>query len=122
MRLDPVGAAADLVQRSLGSTAYATHGTQHFTEGGHVMSEQRQVQRELTLKTEKIKSVDIRSHIECAILDISAAGVRILVPAGVDPPETFDLAVDPDGQTNYCPVVWKSRNRIGVSIQVRVQI
>jgi PilZ domain len=86
------------------------------------MADRRQAQRELTLKTGTIKSIDIGSHIECAILDISTAGARILLPAGVEAPETFDLAMDPDGRSNCCRVVWRSGNSIGVSFQTKVQI
>jgi hypothetical protein len=38
------------------------------------MSERRREQRQLTLKTAKIKSLDSRPDIDCAILDISAGG------------------------------------------------
>jgi hypothetical protein len=90
--------------------------------GKRVMSERRQEQRQWTLKTAKIKSLDIWSDIDCAILDISDGGARILLPVGVDPPDTFDLAVDPDGQAKLCRVVWKSGNRIGVSFQSKVML
>jgi hypothetical protein len=86
------------------------------------MSERRKEQRQLTLKTGKIISFDIQSEIDCAILDISDGGARILLPVGIDLPDTFDLAVDPDGQAKYCRVVWKQGNRIGVSFQTKVPI
>jgi hypothetical protein len=86
------------------------------------MSERRREQRQLTLKTAKIKSLDSRPDIDCAILDISAGGARILLPAAVDLPDTFYLAIDPDGRIKICRVVWKSGNGVGVSFQTRVII
>ena len=73
--------------------------------------------RQLTLKTGKIRSVDLPSEVDCAILDISAGGARILVPDGVEIPATFDLAIDPDGDSHACRLRWKSGSRIGVAFQ-----
>ena len=60
------------------------------------------------------------AEIDCAILDLSDSGARILLPAGTDLPDSFDLSVDPDGQVKCCRVVWKAGTSVGVTFQTRV--
>jgi hypothetical protein len=77
----------------------------------------RQWQRQLTLKTAKIRSPDLPSGVDCAILDISEGGACILLPAGAAVPDTFDLSMHSGGQIYLCRVMWKVGHRIGVSFQ-----
>jgi hypothetical protein len=81
----------------------------------------RQWQRQLTLKTAKIRSLDLSSDVDCAILDISEGGACILLPAGVSVPDTFDLTMYSGGH-HLCRVTWKAGPRIGVSFQSRIMI
>ena len=86
------------------------------------MSDRRHKQRHLTLKTAKITSPDLDLAVDCAILDISESGARILLPDGAEPPDTFDLVMDPDGQVKCCRVMWKAGKSIGVSFQTRIEL
>jgi PilZ domain len=83
------------------------------------MWNRRRQPRQLTLKTGKIHSRDIPSEIDCAILDISDEGARILLPAGVKLSDTFDLTVDPQGESYFCRVAWQLQNKIGVCFKRR---
>lgn len=81
------------------------------------MKKMRKQPRVLTLKTANIKFETMESTIPCAILNISDAGVCILVSDPAEIPETFDLTTDPSGSNYTCRVAWRSENRIGVSFQ-----
>ena len=76
--------------------------------------ERRFGQRELVLKTARMKWDGSPGDLDCAILDISDGGARILLPQGSHPPDVFDLVVDPDHQLKLCRVVWKAGNTMGV--------
>ena len=81
------------------------------------MPERRLEPRALTLKTATIRSVDMPSDIDCAILDISEGGACILVPVGAEIPNSFDLAIDPQRTSHACTLAWRAGTRIGVSFQ-----
>jgi hypothetical protein len=81
------------------------------------MPERRQDPRALTLKTATIRSVDIPSDIDCAILDISERGACILVPVGADIPASFELAIDPERTSHACTLAWRAGSRIGVTFE-----
>ena len=59
------------------------------------MVERRRDQRWPTLKTGKLRTVDVQSGIDCAILDISEGGACILIPVGAAIPDSFDVAHGP---------------------------
>jgi hypothetical protein len=95
-----------------------------FRKGGECwapdMMEKRREARQLTLKTGKISALYLASDIDCAILDISEGGARLLVPFGAKVPASFDLTLDP-GQDRYvCKVVWRVSSKLGVSFQKKV--
>ena len=77
--------------------------------------EERLHARDLTLKTAKIVSDMMVTTLDCAILDVSAAGACILVNDIAAVPDTFELIVDPDGSKRSCHVAWRSGNKIGLS-------
>ena len=77
--------------------------------------EERLSQRDLTLKTAKIVSDMTATAIDCAILDVSAAGACVLVNDIAAVPDTFELIIDPDGAKRNCNVAWRSGKRIGLS-------
>jgi PilZ domain len=85
---------------------------------GFAMSELRKHPRHLTLETAKI-FVDSQSPpIACAILNISAGGVCILLPSHAYVPGFFDMVMDRDGTLHECRIAWRDGDRIGVSFSV----
>lgn len=82
------------------------------------MQEKRLEPREQTLRTGTIHAAEMASAIDCAIFDISESGACILVPAGAEIPDTFDLAIDPDRASRLCRLAWRAGSRIGVSFQL----
>jgi flavin reductase (DIM6/NTAB) family NADH-FMN oxidoreductase RutF len=77
------------------------------------MDERRREARLLTLKAGAIRSAGAPASIDCAILDISDGGARILVPVNTE------LAIDPSRESYSCKLAWKSGSTIGVSFQSR---
>jgi hypothetical protein len=75
--------------------------------------------RQLTLKTATILCDEESSGISCAVLNVSAGGLCLLVPSADEVPDAFDLIVDPDRSRHSCTVTWKSGNRIGVRFNDR---
>ena len=84
------------------------------------MLERRREPRWLTFKTGMIHSAGLPADFECAILDLSQGGACLLVPGGARIPDTFDLTIDPQGDSHTCQVRWKAESRIGVSFRARV--
>jgi hypothetical protein len=79
------------------------------------MLERRAHPRSLTLKTGKIVHGNDARDIDCAILDLSAAGACILVSDPADVPQKFVLKVDRAHNVYVCERVWTDGNRIGLS-------
>ena len=79
------------------------------------ITENRRSERRLTLQTGKIVSSDEALSFDCAILDISDHGARLLVPLGASVPDAFTLFMDHDKATHECKVTWREGPRIGVS-------
>jgi hypothetical protein len=79
------------------------------------MLERRTHPRSLTLKTGKIVRADEARDIECAILEVSTAGARILVGDPAEIPQNFLLKVDRTHTIYVCERVWTDGNRIGLS-------
>lgn len=75
--------------------------------------DQRRHPRYLTFRTGKIIA-DTR-EIECAVLDISAGGARLLAPRGTDIPKAFTLVVDPENSTFACRLAWSDGQTAGVT-------
>jgi hypothetical protein len=67
----------------------------------------------LTLRTGKI--VTFACAIDCAVLDISAGGARILSPEGSAIPEAFELIIDPTEFRIECRLVWTDGQVQGVA-------
>ena len=57
--------------------------------------------------------IDKKPAIECSVIDISAGGACLQVPDPNALPKRFDLVHS--GTRKKCNMVWKARNRIGVS-------
>ncbi len=78
------------------------------------MHEGRSSNRRLTLRTGKISAIEAATDIDCAVLNVSRTGACVLVPAGVQIPERFELAVDREDVTRNCRRIWRDGSRIGV--------
>ena len=79
------------------------------------MLERRAQHRSLTFKTGKIVGAEEIRTIDCAILDLSAAGARILVSDPTAVPQIFVLKVDCSDAVHVCERVWTDGNQIGLS-------
>jgi hypothetical protein len=79
------------------------------------MLERRVHRRSLTLKTGKIVGADDARDIDCAILDISEGGARILVSDPAEVPQEFRLNVDRTHVIYVCERIWTDGNQIGLS-------
>ena len=51
--------------------------------------------------------------VDCTVVDYSAGGASLLLPAGTSLPPRFELLHG--GTKKRCRLVWKSGNRIGVA-------
>lgn len=81
------------------------------------MLERRKQSRVLMWKTGKVSISDHTPGIQCAILDVSKGGARILVPLTAAIPTTFRLTIDGSQEAYYCSVKWKRGARLGVQFQ-----
>ena len=79
------------------------------------MLERRTNPRSLTLKTGKIVCADRARDIDCAILDLSDGGARILVSDPTEVSRKFRLNVDRMDKVYICERVWTDGNRIELS-------
>jgi hypothetical protein len=79
------------------------------------MLDRRTHPRWLTLKTGKIVGADDARGIDCAILDLSDGGARILVGDPTEVPQKFLLKIDRTRTVYICERVWTDGNRIGLS-------
>lgn len=81
------------------------------------MPERRKHSRVLMWKTGKLSISDHAPDIECAVLDISKGGARILVPITAAIPATFRLMIDGSQEAYYCSLKWKRGARLGVQFE-----
>ncbi len=78
------------------------------------MHENRKISRELILQTARIRVPD-QDAIDCAVLNISKSGACILVPAGAEISDFFELAIDHEEAIRQCRRVWQDGARVGVT-------
>jgi PAS domain-containing protein len=67
------------------------------------------------LKGAKIVFNNKQSAISCIMRNLSSEGASLQVESTVGVPAFFDLIVDGENSARPCDVIWKARNRIGVS-------
>jgi PAS domain-containing protein len=79
------------------------------------MAERRNAQRSRTLKGGKILFNNRRSVISCTVRNLSTEGAHLQVDSALGIPAFFDLALDGEGATRPCDVIWKADNRLGVA-------
>jgi hypothetical protein len=79
------------------------------------MDQKRDASRQRTLKSGRIVFNDKSSVLDCTVRNLSARGACLEVTSALGVPASFDLLLDADGSTRRCDIVWKSRNRLGVS-------
>jgi hypothetical protein len=75
----------------------------------------RTAPRKLTFRTGVIADEAPGPDIDCAVLNESPHGARLLVPRGTAVPAEFALVMEPDAKTRYCRVMWQQDCRVGVS-------
>jgi hypothetical protein len=79
------------------------------------MVESRNSPRELILQTARIRAADRTDVVDCAVLNISESGACILVPAGAEISEMFELAIDHEEAIRHCRRIWQDGARLGVT-------
>lgn len=77
------------------------------------VSDQRRHPRYLTLRTGKI--IAGSEEIDCAVLDVSAGGARILAPKDAEIPSAFVLLIDPEKLRFDCRLAWSDGQMVGVA-------
>jgi hypothetical protein len=78
------------------------------------MTDNRRSERSLILRTGRVLFPEEQGFVACAVLNISDTGACILVPNGVDVPDTFTLAIDHDVSVRSCKLAWRRGSRIGL--------
>lgn len=76
-------------------------------------TDKRRHRRYLTFRTGKI--VTDFEDIDCAVLDISAGGARLLAPRDAEIPNAFALIVDPEDLRFECSLAWSDGQMAGVA-------
>ncbi|MCJ7527657.1 MAG: PilZ domain-containing protein [Methyloceanibacter sp.] len=75
----------------------------------------RQSPRRRVLKNAHIIFNNRRSSIDCVVRNLSAHGALLLLPTVVGVPNDFDLCIDGETTCHLAHVVWKGKDRLGVS-------
>ena len=57
------------------------------------------------------------SIVDCIVCDLSVSGAGLQVSILIPIPGTFDLITKHDHDAHTCRVVWRTRDRMGVSFQ-----
>ena len=79
------------------------------------MMERRQTQRSRSLKGGTILFNNKQSVITCTVRNLSDGGANLHVQSAQGVPAFFDLAIEGEAVHRACDVVWKAKNRIGVT-------
>jgi PilZ domain len=82
-------------------------------------SDRRQHPRVLTLRTAKLSWAD-HEPVDCAVLDISAGGARVLVPEGAKIPDIVALEIDQREESDpprVCKVAWRAGAKLGLQFE-----
>ncbi|MGQ0455651.1 MAG: PilZ domain-containing protein [Hyphomicrobium sp.] len=74
----------------------------------------RSAARNRVLKTGIIAFNQLGCTMPCAVRDFSAEGARLILDAGMTPPDAFDLIIEIDGVEAACIVKWRKGREIGV--------
>lgn len=71
--------------------------------------------RNRVLKTGVIAFNQLGSTMPCAVRDFSSEGARLILDAGMTPPDAFDLIIEIDGLEAACVVKWRKGREVGVA-------
>ena len=82
------------------------------------MTENRNSDRELILRTGRITCTSGPDPIDCAILNISPTGACVLLPLGSSVPEVFHLTIDREDGSRCCKRIWQRGSRMGLKFIV----
>jgi len=77
--------------------------------------ERREQTRILTFRTAKLIWAGQDEPLDCAVLDFSSGGVRVLVPDHAVVPERLEIAIEhPAHFRRACSVQWRSGAKLGL--------
>jgi hypothetical protein len=83
-------------------------------------ADRRQHPRVLTLRTAKLSWAGHDEPVDCAVLDISAGGARVLVPEGAKIPDIVALEIDQREEHDpprVCKVAWRAGAKLGLQFE-----
>ena len=81
------------------------------------MRERRRVQRTRVLKSAKIILNHQASIYDCSARDLSNLGACLQLSSTLGIPDSFDLTFDAARSSRPCRVVWRTKDRLGVSFE-----
>ena len=77
--------------------------------------DRRGATRRRTIRAAEIKLPNDSSPISCVLVDISTTGARLLLPDGLELPDTFELSVAGLTLSARCTVCWHKDSHAGVA-------
>jgi hypothetical protein len=77
--------------------------------------QKRQVQRTRVLKDAKIILDSHSSLFSCTVLDLTNLGACVRLPPSVGFPDSFALSFDSGRSSRQCQVVWRNKDKVGIS-------
>jgi hypothetical protein len=81
------------------------------------MDEKRHTLWHRTLKGGRIAFQGDRAAIQCIIRNLSDEGACLVVESPVGIPDTFHLVFDEGEPDRQCKVVWRTKDRLGVTFK-----
>ena len=79
------------------------------------MDERRASPRQRRLNGAKIVFNDNSSVIKCVVRDLSPEGAQLLVASPIGIPGLFELRINERGARHRSKIIWRSKDRIGVT-------
>ena len=78
------------------------------------VSERRSRRRSRVLQSGSIVFHNLRSTIDCRLLDMSDAGACLSVASPLGIPDEFELAFSQTRERRPCRAAWRAANRLGI--------
>ena len=78
------------------------------------VSERRSRHRSRVVQSGSIVFYNLRSTIDCRLLDMSDAGACLSVASPLGIPDEFELAFGQTGARRRCRAAWRTANRLGI--------
>ena len=86
------------------------------------MENARQIERTKTRKNAAIRYGHRATQMNCTVVDISTKGACLQVPTALGLPREFLLSFDSFRSIRRCALVWRARDKVGVSFVGAVEI